>query len=212
MIDLSHLGAHVHRLRRSHGLGLAALAEATGVSASMLSAIERAEKAPTVVVLSKIADGLGMTLAQLLADVEPDRVIIRRAGDHDVIDEPGGWQRTVLTPVVPGVGFEWIRTTLPAGCDAGTYPAYAPGSHEFIHVETGTLDLTVDATVHELQAGDTLYFPSDVDHAYANPGTTSCTYNVAALIMRSRTAGTRPTIIQARNPAVGDRGAASDVT
>jgi transcriptional regulator with XRE-family HTH domain len=193
MIDVASLGEHVHRLRQTRGLALAALAEATGVSVSMLSAIERAEKAPTVVVLSKIADGLGLTLAQLLAGVEPDRFVIRRAADHEIIDEPGGWQRTVLTPVVPGVGFEWIRTTLPAGCDSGVYPGYAPGSHEFVHVETGTLHLTADATTHELHPGDTLYFPSDTDHAYANPGDTDCTYNVAALIMRSRTAGTRAT-------------------
>jgi XRE family transcriptional regulator, regulator of sulfur utilization len=192
MIDVDSLGDHVHRLRRSRGLALADLAEAAGVSVSMLSAVERAEKAPTVVVLSKIADGLGVTLPQLLADVEPNRTVLRRASDHEVVDEPGGWQRTLLTPVVPGVGFEWVRTTLPAGCDAGIFPGYAPGSHEFVHVETGTLHLTVDATTHELRAGDTLYFPSDVDHAYANPGDGACTYMVAALNMRSRAAGVRP--------------------
>jgi XRE family transcriptional regulator, regulator of sulfur utilization len=192
MIDVDSLGDHVHRLRRSRGLALADLAEAAGVSVSMLSAVERAEKAPTVVVLSKIADGLGVTLSQLVADLDPDRTILRRAGEHEVVDEPGGWQRTLLTPVIPGVGFEWVRTTLPAGCDAGIFPGYAPGSHEFVHVETGTLHLTVDATTHELRAGDTLYFPSDVDHAYANRGDGPCTYMVAALNMRSRAAGVRP--------------------
>jgi hypothetical protein len=28
---------------------------------------------------------------------------------------------------VPGVNFEWIRSTLPPGCDAGEFPAYACG-------------------------------------------------------------------------------------
>jgi transcriptional regulator with XRE-family HTH domain len=191
MVDLGVLGRQVQRLRRSRGLSLAALAEQAGVSVSMLSAVERAEKAPTVVVLARVADGLGVTLSQLLADIEPDRTILRRAGEHEVVDEPGGWQRTLLTPVIPGVGFEWIRTTLPAGCDAGTFPGYAPGSHEFVHVEAGTLHLTVDATEHELDAGDTLYFPSDLDHAYANRGDVACTYSVAALNLRSRAPGAR---------------------
>lgn len=159
----------------------------------MLSAIERAEKAPTIVVLSKLADGLGLTLGQLLEAVEPNRVVIRRAADHEVVDEPGGWQRTILTPVIPGVGFEWIRTTLPAGCDPGVYPGYAPGSHEFVHVEAGTLQLTVDDETYELAAGDTLYFPSDSEHRYANHGSTDCTYSVAIMIMRSRAPGTRRT-------------------
>ena len=43
--------------------------------------------------------------------------------------------------MVAGVNFEWIRTTLPAGCDAGWYPACAPGSHEFVVVNSGTLRL-----------------------------------------------------------------------
>jgi glyoxylate utilization-related uncharacterized protein len=118
--------------------------------------------------------------------------VLRRASEHEVVDEPGGWQRTLLSPVVPGVGFEWIRRTLPAGCDAGNYPGYAPGSHKFVHVEIYALHLTVDGTTHELHAGDTLYFPSDVEHAYANPGDAACLYTIAALNARSRASGTRP--------------------
>lgn len=186
MIDLAALGHRVHRLRSARGLGLTALAEAAGVSASMLSAVERAEKAPTIVVLSKIADGLGLTLAQLLRDVEPDRVVVSRAADRPVGTEPGGWQRTVLTPVIPGVNFEWVRSVLPPGCDAGAFPAYAPGSHEFVHVEAGTLRLVVGGTEHRLQAGDTAYFPADLDHGYANAGPAACRYSIAALIMRAR--------------------------
>ena len=49
----------------------------------------------------------------------------------------------ILSPVVPGVNFEWIRTTLPLGCDAGRYPAYAAGSHEYVVVESGSLRLTI---------------------------------------------------------------------
>jgi len=187
MLELDVLGARVHELRLSQGLGLQALASATGVSVSMLSAIERAEKAPTVLVLSRIADGLKLTLGGLLASVESDRVVLRRAAEHEVIDEPGGWRRVVLTPVIPGVNFEWIRTTLPARCDAGVFPAYAPGSHEFVSVEAGALHVTVADNVYELQAGDTLYFPGEA-HAYANHADTPCTYSVAALIMRPRTA------------------------
>jgi len=86
------------------------------------------------------------------------------------------------------VNFEWIRTTLPAGCDAGTFPAYAPGSHEFVVVEHGTLHLGIGDAVYDLTAGDSVYFPADTRHAYANRTGEPCTYYVAALIMRPRTA------------------------
>src|SRR5438034_11401570 len=110
----------------------------------MLSSVERGEKAPTVVVLDRIAGGLDVTLASLVAENEVDRIIVRRAANQDRVDEPGGWQRTILSPVVPGVNFEWIRSTLPPGCDAVTFPAHAAASHEFVAVQSGTLTPTID--------------------------------------------------------------------
>jgi transcriptional regulator with XRE-family HTH domain len=186
MFDLAKLGGRIQELRRDRGLTLAQLASATEVSVSMLSSVERGQKAPTVVVLARVADGLGIALAELVSDVEPRRLVVRRAADQDAVDEPGGWRRTIVSPVVPGVNFEWIRTTLPGGCDAGTFPAYAAGSHEFVAVESGTLRLGVGDHTTDLSAGDSAYFAADVAHAYANPDSAPCTYYVAALIMRSR--------------------------
>jgi quercetin dioxygenase-like cupin family protein len=105
------------------------------------------------------------------------------------VDEPAGWRREILTPVVPGVNFEWIRTTLPPGCDAGEFPAYAAGSHEYVLVQSGTLRLTIGGDAYALEAGDSLYFAADATHAYANPAAVPCTYYVAALIMRPRGPG-----------------------
>lgn len=186
-MDLVALGRCVQELRHDRGLTLQHLADAAEVSVSMLSSVERGQKAPTVVVLARIADGLGVPLAELVARPEDRRIIVRRAADQDTVEEPGGWRRTVLTPVVPGVNFEWIRTTLPPGCDAGEFPAYAPGSHEFVAVESGTLRLTVADRTVDLGAGDSGYFAADLTHAYANPADVPCTYHVAALIMRPRT-------------------------
>lgn len=188
MIELGELGARIQALRRDRGLTLQELAEAAAVSASMLSSVERGRKAPTIVVLARIADGLGVPLGELIVG-GGSRVIVRRAGQQDVIDEPG-WRREILTPVIPGVNFEWIRTTLPPGADPGPFPAYAPGSHEFVLVELGTLQLTIGPEHFTLHAGDSVYFPADTMHRYANVGGGPCVYYVAALIMRPR--GNRP--------------------
>ncbi|GII54256.1 XRE family transcriptional regulator [Planotetraspora thailandica] len=188
MVDLAALGRRVQELRHVLGLTLQQLADAADVSVSMLSSVERGQKAPTVVVLGRIADGLGLPLAELVAQPDDRHLLVRRAADQDTVEEPGGWHRTILTPVVPGVNFEWIRTTLPAGCDAGRFPAYAPGSHEYVVVESGTLRLSVADRAVELGEGDSAYFAADADHGYANPGSVPCTYYVAALIMRPRAA------------------------
>jgi XRE family transcriptional regulator, regulator of sulfur utilization len=185
MLELTEVGGRVQSLRKARGLTLQELSAATTVSVSMLSSVERGQKAATIVVLDRIADGLGVPLAELIAP-EADRVIVRRAADQDAVDEPGGWHRVILSPVVPGVNFEWIRSTLPPGCDAGQYPAYAGGSHEYIVVESGTLRLTVAGEDFTLDAGDSAYFAADASHGYANATSSPCTYSVAALIMRAR--------------------------
>lgn len=185
-MDLLQLGKRIQELRAGRGLTLQDLAGASSVSVSMLSAVERGQKAATVTVLDRIASGLGLSLGTLVSLAADSRVIVRRAAEQDVIDEPGGWRRTILTPVVAGVNFEWIRTTLPAGCDAGWFPGYAPGSHEFVAVDNGTLRLRLDERVLDLEAGDSVYFAADARHGYANPGTVPCTYHVAAIIMRPR--------------------------
>jgi transcriptional regulator with XRE-family HTH domain len=188
-MDLSLLGKRIQDLRGERGMTLQDLARASSVSVSMLSAVERGQKAATVTVLDRIARGLGISLSALIAAVADGGVIVRRAAEQEVINEPGGWQRTILTPVVAGVNFEWIRTVLPAGCDAGWYPAYAPGSHEFVAVDSGTLRLRLDDREINLNAGDSVYFAADARHSYANPGSSPCTYHVAAIIMRPRRQG-----------------------
>lgn len=188
-MDLRLLGDRVRGLRLERGWTLQQLSSQCSVSISMLSSVERGGKAATVVVLDKIALGLGARLTDLLVGQVDGRVIVRRAADQDVADEPGGWRRTILTPVVTGVNFEWIQSTLPAGCDAGTFDAYAPGSHEFSAVTSGELTLTVGEDAYVLSAGDSAYFAADVPHGYANHSAEECNYHVAALIMRSRGPG-----------------------
>jgi len=94
-----------------------------------------------------------LPVAQLVA-TELDRIVVRRRAEQEVVNEPGGWQRSILSPVVPGVNFEWIRTTLPPGCDAGVFFASASGSHEVLAVVEGALRLTIDTTTVDLKAGD----------------------------------------------------------
>ncbi|MPZ87499.1 MAG: cupin domain-containing protein [Nitriliruptorales bacterium] len=180
-MNLEVLGQRIQGLRVERAMTLRDLADRSSVSVSMLSSVERGAKAPTVVVLDRIASGLDVPLARLVTEPDADRVVVRRAAEQDIVDEPGGWRRTILTPVVPGVSFEWVRMILPADCDAGTFPAYAAGSHEFIAVRSGTLTLTVADREFLLETGDSLYFAAHVPYGYANSGTVPCTYDVAAL-------------------------------
>ena len=67
-------------LREGMDLSLRDLAERSGVSAATLSQVERGESSPTLAVAGRIADGLELTLSQLLRLDEGRHVAIVRAG------------------------------------------------------------------------------------------------------------------------------------
>src|SRR6185295_646829 len=76
--DSAQVGRRVHALRDAMGLSLRELAERSGVSAPMLSQVERGETSPTIAVAVKIAAGLDLTLSQLLRLDEGEHVVISR--------------------------------------------------------------------------------------------------------------------------------------
>src|SRR5215204_288097 len=63
---LPAIGPRVRTLREAMDLSLRDLAERSGVSAPMLSQVERGETSPTLQVAARIAAGLELRLSQLL--------------------------------------------------------------------------------------------------------------------------------------------------
>jgi transcriptional regulator with XRE-family HTH domain len=178
-VDLAALGERIRLERGRRRLSLNELAAKAGVSRSMLSAVERGAKAPTVLVLDRIATGLDTSIARLLGQERAGRVVVLRHHEQDVARDRAGWERRVLSPVLPGVEFELMRTTIGAGVDAGVFSPHAPGSREYLAVERGTLRLTLDGIGHTLRAGDSIYYAGDCRHAFANPGARPCVYYLA---------------------------------
>jgi len=185
-LDLAGLGARVRAERRRRGLSLQGLETRTGVSRSMLSEVERGGKVPTVLVLARIATGLDTSVARLLGEERAARVVVQRRHEQHRAEDPSGWERRILSPVLPGVEFELMRTTIPAGVDAGEFAPHAPGSREYLAVERGTLRLTLDDVTHRLRAGDSVYYDGDCRHAFANDGPGDCVYYLAMELGRHR--------------------------
>src|SRR5437667_12616826 len=109
----AHVGARVKALREAMDLSLRDLAERSGVSAPMLSQVERGETSPTLQVASRIAAGLELRLSQLLRLDEAGTVTIVRAGERRRGGSPRGGHRVeVLTAPLPGQRAELSRHTL----------------------------------------------------------------------------------------------------
>jgi transcriptional regulator with XRE-family HTH domain len=178
-MDITALGKRIRLERQQRRLSLEALAAQSGVSRSMLSDIERGAKVPTVLVLDRIATGLSTSIAQLLGEERPSAVIVLRREEQNVAIDPSGWERRILSPVLPGVEFEFMRTTVNPGVDAGVFAPHAAGSLEWVAVEQGTLRLTINGTPYTLNAGDSIYYDGDCWHGFANPSGEPCVYYLA---------------------------------
>jgi len=179
-LDALTVGRGVRRQRERRGLSLEALGARAQVSPSMLSAIERGKKVPTVLLLDRIATALDTSVGRVLGEQREDRVIVMRRDEQNVARDPSGWERRVLSPVLPGVEFEFMRTTLGAGVDAGAFAAHPPGSREYLAVASGALRLTLDGHVHVLEAEDAIYYAGDCVHAFANASQADpCEYYLA---------------------------------
>jgi len=166
------IGLRVRALRDSMGFSLRDLAERSGVSAPMLSQVERGETSPTLAIAEKIAGGLELTLSQLLRLDEGEHVAVSRAGERRRY-ERGGHSFEELTPPLPGLRADVSLHTLKAGATTGgpdDPPIHEPGSRETAVVLTGVVALIVDGTRHELRTGDSVTFDADLPHHFENEG------------------------------------------
>ncbi len=168
------LGLRVRALREAMDLSLRDLAERSGVSAPMLSQVERGETSPTLHIATRIAAGLELRLSQLLRLDEDGAVTVVRSGERRKGPAAvAGHSYEILTPPLPGQRAELSRHTLAPGAvtgGPGDPPRHEPGSRETALVERGTLVLHCDGQRYELLDGDSVTFDADLNHHFENPG------------------------------------------
>jgi transcriptional regulator with XRE-family HTH domain len=178
MATLEHpnpVGPRIRALRDAMKLSLRDLAERSGVSAPMLSQVERGETSPTLAVAARIAAGLELRLSQLLRLDEGGQVAIVRAGERGAgaSDPSSGHSAEILTPPLPGQRAELSRHMLRPGAATGgpgDPPMHEPGSRETTLVQDGRVVLQIDDERHDLAAGDCVTFDADLPHHFENPG------------------------------------------
>ncbi|MFT4036467.1 MAG: cupin domain-containing protein [Patulibacter sp.] len=167
------VGPRVRVLRESMGLSLRDLAARCGVSAPMLSQVERGETSPTLQVAARIAAGLDLRLSQLLRLDEDGVVTVVRADERRTGGGSGGHRFEILTPALPGQRLELSRHVIDPGATTGGTgdpPMHEPGSREITLIDAGSVILQIDGDEHALQVGDTVTFDADLPHRFTNPG------------------------------------------
>lgn len=160
------LGYRIREVRSARGLTLTALADAAGLSAGLISQVERGLADPSLETLRRIAKVLEIPLFSLfrqeetgtVAVVRKDRRTQVRSPDHDI----------VYSRISPGSGrLEVLHGTLGPHSDSAAEPWWHP-SEECLVVLSGQLVVEVAGRDYELAGGDSCYFDSHLPHRYRN--------------------------------------------
>lgn len=165
-----HLGERIRRLRLKKSMGLVELGQRAGLSASFLSQLETGRVVPTLRNLARIAMVFSKDLSYFFEN-EPRTVFrIHRRKDRVRLPQTGA--------AVPAYFFEslgylvpdremdpYLAEFMPLTEEMGPTAHMHPGV-EFLYVLEGELELRHGEQVCRLEAGDAVYFDSDVPHSY----------------------------------------------
>ena len=172
------IGAALASLRETRALSMDALSKRSGVSKSMLSQIERQRANPTVAVVWRLANALGVPLTQLLGSIEAgDSAAIQPVRGPNVPvmrSKDGKCELRVVSPVELAGRFEWYQLIMqPGGVLASE--AHTAGTREHLTVVAGRIEVRSGSRQALGAALDTLRYPADVAHQLRNVGRSRAT-------------------------------------
>jgi transcriptional regulator with XRE-family HTH domain len=154
-------------LRVQSGLTLEGLAQATGLTKSYVSKLERGVSTPSVGAALKLSKALGVQVEELFAESsEEDPVVIHRQQPTTA----GGAARLV-SGSLPGhrmVAFVLHPTDEPVR----NHPMSHHEGEEILHVLKGRITLQLASRTETLSAGDTAHFNAGIPHKITSVGKT----------------------------------------
>lgn len=170
---MEDIARKLRTLRTRHGLSQRKLAARAGVSNATVSLIEHGRTDPSLGLLKRILDAMGVSLAEFFAGTAPatDKYFYTR----DELSEIGSGLISYRQ-----VGGDLLDSKLQI-----LHERYRPGadtgrsmlSHEAEEggiVLSGRLEVTVGDQVRTLSAGDAYRFNSRLSHRFRNTGTEDC--------------------------------------
>jgi transcriptional regulator with XRE-family HTH domain len=167
-LDAYRIGTKVRALRTAKGLGLQQLGDHSGLSAGMLSKIERGSVVPTLPTLMRIALVFGVGLEHFFAGGGAPVLEIVRADDRLSLPNRAGetpdYHFESLDYPVRDRAFESFLAEFRAGADA-TEPHEHPGD-ELLYVIEGEVELEIHGRKNRLGPGDAVYFEASFPHSY----------------------------------------------
>lgn len=172
--DIQNVNAALSRrlkaLRHENGLTLDELSRRSGVSKGMLVEIEKGEANPSIAILCKTAATFGISVADILNVSATAPVKIVAAEESAVLWKGAhGGTATLLVGTSGPDMLELWRWIMKPG-ETFESAGHPKDTLELLHVEQGTLTITVDDTTLEVPAESSALARTDTPHRYSNKG------------------------------------------
>jgi len=162
------LGSEIRRIRLQRGLTLVDIAAETGLSASMLSMLERGKTGVSVGSLVAVASALGVAVSDLFHPSRTAESSLVRFEDQQALTiGPGVTRRIIQRSRTHGL--EVTSLQLSPEAHTGRELIRHQG-HEIVVVQSGRLTVQIGSDIAELNAGDSIALDAECPHRFANDG------------------------------------------
>jgi transcriptional regulator with XRE-family HTH domain len=178
---LEAVSMNLSRLRKSRGWTYDALATRSTVSKGMLVEIEKGRANPSIAILCRLANALGVTMSELLTydSQKKARLVYHKRDAGKVCWETKSGNESLLIDAarLMDVGIEVWRWRL-APHEHFDGAAHPPGTFEFLYVLRGTLTVLSCGESMSAGPGGTLRLTADAPHRYANEHAKLCEFHM----------------------------------
>ena len=169
----NEIAGKIKTLRNERGLTMEKLGQIVGCSKAYISQIEHGITKPSLSMLNRFSDALGVPVSELLRKNPngPEQRWKLRKNERRKIQYPDG---KVVSELLTRSIFQkkmqpLISKIKPGGSlDEKEGLQHPTGSEEFVFVMKGELEFLLDGEIINLKEGDTLYFYGDLPHRWLN--------------------------------------------
>lgn len=178
----AHLSRNLVALRQVRSLTQDALAKSASVPRSTIANLESGTGNPSLTVLIKVANALGVPVDELLA---APHARIRKWSSSEIAKQTSGNGITLRSLIPERIADELLNIMdfAPGASMRGS--PHLSGTREYFTCLSGQVVIYVAGERFALSAGDVLAFPGDVAHSYKNADNAREAHGISAVIFAS---------------------------
>ncbi len=167
---LKEIGLKIREIRKNRGITLNDLAEKVGVTASLISQVERGVAEPSISTLKKLSDSLGVSIFSFFNEVKDDLKIdyspVVKKHERKILHPTQGVTYHLLSKDLKGK-IEFLLAFYEKGANTGPMQ-YTHRGEECALILKGKLQIQVGSSVYVLEKDDSITFRCDMPHRVSN--------------------------------------------